>query len=81
MKVVLAILGAAFVPIAPLTAQTTAGETPKITLSVPSGAPLRLYLTNRVSKRLGAPVEAKLLESVLPSTAKWFLPARSRKAR
>jgi len=64
MKVVLAILGAAFVPIAPLTAQTTAGETPKITLSVPSGAPLRLYLTNRVSKRLGAPVEAKLLESV-----------------
>src|SRR5579863_1566224 len=64
MKVVLAILGAAFVPIAPLTAQTTADETPKITLSVPSGAPLRLYLTNRVSKRLGAPVEAKLLESV-----------------
>ncbi len=37
---------------------------PKITLSVPSGAPLRLYLTKRVSKRAGAPVEAKLLESV-----------------
>jgi hypothetical protein len=39
-------------------------ETPKISLSVPSGAPLRLYLTKRVSKRIGAPVEAKLLESV-----------------
>src|ERR1700681_455528 len=63
MKVVLAILAAAFIPLASLPAQTTADETPKITLSVPSGAPLRLYLTNRVSKRLGAPVEAKLLES------------------
>ena len=46
-------------------AQTTADEeNPKISLSVPSGAPLRLYLAKRVSKRLGAPVEAKLLESV-----------------
>ena len=41
------------------------GETlPQISLSVPSGAPLRLYLTKRISKRAGAPVEAKLLESV-----------------
>src|SRR5260370_887551 len=47
------------------TAQTTAeNETPKISLSVPSGAPLRLYLTKRLSKRTGAPVEAKLLEPV-----------------
>ena len=33
-----------------------------VSLGVPSGAPLRLYLTRRVSKRLGAPVEAKLME-------------------
>src|SRR6202051_3707580 len=47
------------------TAQTAAGiETPTISLSVPSGAPLRLYLTKRISKRIGAPVEAKLLEPV-----------------
>src|ERR1035438_7315748 len=47
------------------TAQTAAEqETPKISLSVPSGAPLRLYLTKRVSKWLGARVEAKLLEPV-----------------
>jgi hypothetical protein len=47
------------------TAQTAADEeTPRISLNVPSGAPLRLYLTQRVSKRTGAPVEAKLLESV-----------------
>jgi hypothetical protein len=47
-------------------AQTpTADETlPQIALSVPSGAPLRLYLAKRISKRAGAPVEAKLLESV-----------------
>jgi hypothetical protein len=47
------------------TAQTAVGiETPTISLSVPSGAPLRLYLIKRVSKRLGAPVEARLLEPV-----------------
>jgi len=45
------------------TAQTAEGEsTPGISLSVPPGAPLRLYLTGRVSKRLGAPVQAKVLE-------------------
>jgi hypothetical protein len=38
-----------------------AGEAP---LVVPAGVPLRLYLTKRVSKRVGAPVEAKLLEPV-----------------
>lgn len=47
------------------TAQTAADEeSPKVSLSVPSGAPLRLYLTKRVSKRAGAPVEAKVLEPV-----------------
>jgi hypothetical protein len=35
-----------------------------VSLHVPSGAPLRLYLTKRVSKRVGAPVEAKLMEPV-----------------
>ena len=65
MKAVLGILAAAFIPLASLPAQTAADEeTPKISLSVPSGAPLRLYLTKPVSKRAGAPVEAKLLESV-----------------
>jgi hypothetical protein len=33
-------------------------------LNVPSGAPLRLYLTRKVSKRVGTPVEAKLLEPI-----------------
>ena len=47
------------------TAQTAAGiETPTVSLTVPSGAPLRLYLTKRISKRTGAPVEAKLMEPV-----------------
>ncbi len=36
----------------------------QISLTVPAGAPLRLYLTKKISKRLGAPVEAKLLEPV-----------------
>jgi len=34
----------------------------KIALSIPAGAPLRVYITRRVSKRLGAPVEGKLIE-------------------
>src|ERR1700730_16719008 len=47
------------------TAQTAANEEiPRISLDVPSGAPLRLYLTKRISKRTGATVEAKLLEPV-----------------
>ncbi|HXA50978.1 MAG TPA: hypothetical protein VNV86_11765 [Candidatus Acidoferrum sp.] len=37
---------------------------PKVTLAVPSGAPLRLYLTKRVSKSLGAPIQAKVLDPV-----------------
>ena len=39
-------------------------ETPNVPLTVLPGTPLRLYLTNRVSKRLGAPVEGKLMEPV-----------------
>jgi hypothetical protein len=31
-----------------------------IPLVIPAGVPLRLYLTKRVSKRMDAPVEAKL---------------------
>jgi hypothetical protein len=47
------------------TAQTAANEeTLKVSLTVPSGVPLRLYLTKRVSKRAGAPVEARVLEPV-----------------
>ena len=52
-----------FVPPAP--AQTSPDERAQtVSLNVPSGVPLRLYLTKRVSKRLASPVEAKLLEPV-----------------
>ena len=37
---------------------------PTVPLTVPAGAVLRLYLTRKVPKKAGAPVEAKLLESV-----------------
>src|SRR2546423_759617 len=40
------------------------GDEPVVSLSVPSGAPLRLYLTKKISKRAGTPVEAKILEPV-----------------
>src|ERR1035438_5259924 len=36
----------------------------KISIQVPPGAPLRVYLTRRLPKRLGAPVEAKVMEPV-----------------
>ncbi|HZT33746.1 MAG TPA: hypothetical protein VFA33_27900 [Bryobacteraceae bacterium] len=39
-----------------------AGQPPTIPLLIPPGTPLRLYLTRRISKRAGAPVEARLLE-------------------
>jgi hypothetical protein len=67
MKVLLGIVAVACISFftASATAQTAGEEeTQKIALSVPSGAPLRLYLTKRVSKRTGAPLEAKLLEPV-----------------
>src|ERR1700719_1975421 len=35
-----------------------------VPLSVPAGVPLRVYLTKRIPKKVGAPVEAKLLEGV-----------------
>jgi len=67
MRVGLGTFALACVPLflASAAAQTaTDEETPRISLNIPSGAPLRLYLTKRVSKRVGAPVEAKLLEPV-----------------
>ena len=35
-----------------------------VPLTVPAGAPLRLYLTHKIPKQAGAPVEAKVLEPV-----------------
>jgi hypothetical protein len=40
------------------------GRQQQIPLVVPAGAPLRLYLTKRVPKRVGAPVEALVLDPV-----------------
>ena len=40
------------------------GQPESISLTVPAGVPLRLYLTKRVSKQLNAPVQAKLLTSL-----------------
>jgi hypothetical protein len=37
---------------------------PTVPLTVPAGAAVRLYLTRKIPKKPGAPVEAKLLESV-----------------
>lgn len=39
-------------------------DTVSVPLSVPAGAPLRLYLTKRISKKSGVKVEAKVMESV-----------------
>src|SRR5579863_5741584 len=39
-------------------------ESPNVSLTVSSGVPLRLYLTKRIPKRLGAPVEGKVMEPV-----------------
>ena len=40
------------------------GQTGNISLIVPAGVPLRLYLTKRIPKRIDAPVEARLLTPV-----------------
>src|SRR6185437_8144507 len=66
MKRGLGILGSAFIFLPSLAAQppAAAAQTIEIPLTVPAGAPLRLYLTRRVSKRAGAPVEGKLMEPV-----------------
>src|SRR5689334_9101977 len=49
-------------------AQTTESSTDQTTATIPltvePGAPLRVYLTKRIPKRVGAPVQAKLLEPV-----------------
>src|SRR5712672_3058684 len=60
MRVALALV---FIFLPALQAQN-ADEAPQIPLTVPSGAPLRLYLTKRVSKHVGTPVEGKTIESV-----------------
>jgi hypothetical protein len=39
-------------------------KAPTVSLTVASEVPLRLYLTKRIPKRLGAPVEGKIMESV-----------------
>src|SRR5260221_9287314 len=39
-------------------------EAPAVSLTVASQVPLRLYLTKRIPKRLGATVEGKIMESV-----------------
>jgi hypothetical protein len=56
---------AACISLLPASAAPTADEDSlKISISVPPGAPLRVYLTRRLPKRLGAPVEAKVMEPV-----------------
>jgi len=49
-----------------LQASQVAGESesPNVSLTVPSGVPVRLYLTKRIPKRLDAPVEGKIMETV-----------------
>jgi hypothetical protein len=66
MKIGLGILAGVCVLLSAMEAEQAEGgdEAPKVPLSVPSGAPLRLYLTKKVSKRAGAPVEGKMLEPV-----------------
>ena len=67
MRIKLGFLAVAFSSlfVASAVAQTAPDEgASKVSLNVPAGAPLRLYLTKRVSKRAGAPVQAKLMEPV-----------------
>jgi len=66
MKLALSILALSGSPffVHPGLPQTAAAEVSPVSLTVPSGAPLRLYLTKRVSKRIDAPVEAELMEPV-----------------
>jgi hypothetical protein len=53
------------ISVAVATPQDTGNKaTRNISLAVPAGVPLRLYLTRRMPKRLGAPVEARLLTPV-----------------
>jgi hypothetical protein len=41
-----------------------AGEQPQVPLVVPAGVPVRLYLSHRLHKKMGAPVEARVLDPV-----------------
>jgi len=56
------VLGILFFACASLSAADL--DTVSVSLNVPAGAPLRLFLTRRVSKKAGAPVQAKLMESI-----------------
>jgi hypothetical protein len=40
------------------------GFAAQVPLVVPAGVPLRLYLTKRIPKKIGAPVQARLLDPV-----------------
>ena len=45
-------------------ADNTNTQAPQLPLIVPAGVPLRLYVTKRIPKKAGAPVEAKVLSPV-----------------
>ena len=64
MRIVSSFLAIASLSTASLSGQIASDEVPKISLHVSPGAPLRLYLTGRVSKHAGAPVQAKVMEPV-----------------
>src|SRR5437870_9464464 len=65
MRIGFGFLAAVCIPVISVSAALAGDEEPpRISLNVPSGAPLRIYLTGRVPKRTGAQVEAKLLEPV-----------------
>ena len=63
MNLLLASLAVSLLPFAPPPAQDSTSDL-RISLMVPQGTPLRLYLTGRIPKRAGAPVQAKLLDPV-----------------
>jgi hypothetical protein len=58
----IAVLSLVFLPV--LCAGQDLRPDPQVPLTVPSGAPLRLYLTGRVSKKAGKPAQAKILDPV-----------------
>src|SRR5260370_12068643 len=65
MKVGPGILAGACIFLSPVNRPAAAADdSPSISLTVPSGTPLRLYLTKKVSKRADSPVEAKVIEPV-----------------
>jgi hypothetical protein len=65
MKAVILVFSFVFSIVPALKAiQPDGGESKKIDLAMPAGAPLRLYLTKRISRRAGEPVEGKTIEPV-----------------